>query len=77
MSKLYYSRVIVDGRCLDLLLDEDEIATGIERALENPTIVDQFPEASGSCWPMEKPPKCNFWNRITNKCCECNRKAES
>ena len=77
MNKLYYSKVIVDGRCVDLLLSEDEIETGAERALENPEIVLSFPESHGSCWSAEKPPKCNFWNRIINKCCECNRKAES
>ena len=74
MSKLYYSKVVVDGRCIDLLLSEDEVETGAERALENPSIVVSFPESHGSCWSADKPPKCGLWSRIMNKCCECSKK---
>jgi len=74
MGKLYYSKVIVDGRCLDLLLSEDEIEVAAERALDNPETVVSFPESHGNCWSAEKPPKCSLWSRIMNKCCECSQK---
>lgn len=74
MSKLYYSKVIVDDRCIDLLLNEEEIEMAAERALDNPEIVVSFPESHGNCWTPSKPPKCSFWSRIMNKCCDCSKK---
>jgi hypothetical protein len=69
--KLYYSKVVIDGRQLDLLLDEQEIQNATERALKLPSLVLECKDSHGNCWPCEKPPKCNLWDRIMNNCCEC------
>jgi hypothetical protein len=69
--KLYYSKVVVDGRMLDLLLDEEEIEKANNRALQNPSLVVECTESHGNCWPCEKPPKCGFWDRVMNNCCQC------
>jgi len=65
--------ISIDGRCLDLLLTEDEISVAFERALreENQKFVDK--EKCCSCWPVNQPPECPFWRRILGICRECEK----
>lgn len=67
-----HTTITIDNRCLDLLLTEDEIATGFARSLqsENQTYIPIG--KCCSCWPVQKPPQCNFWKRILGLCVECN-----
>ena len=69
MKKLefYYSKIEVDGRCLDLLFTEAEIARASKRA-EDPKNSEIIPDYVNTCWPIEKPPACSFWNRILGNC---------
>jgi hypothetical protein len=69
---LYHTTIIKDNRCLDLLLTEDEIAWAVTRALSpnNKEFINS--EKCCSCWPVTKPPKCNFWTRILGTCMECD-----
>jgi hypothetical protein len=66
-KKLYYAKCEVDGRCIDMLLSETEIARASKRLLadENKKFI---PETCNTCWPIEQPPKCSFWNRIIGNC---------
>lgn len=66
-KKLIYGKIEVDGRCLDLLFTEVEVARANKRAIE-PTNSNLIPENVNTCWPIEKPPECSFWNRITGNC---------
>jgi hypothetical protein len=66
-KKLIYGKIEVDGRCLDLLFTEVEVARANKRATE-PTNSNLIPENVNTCWPIEKPPECSFWNRITGNC---------
>lgn len=70
--KLFHATIIVDDRCLDLLLTEDEIAQAFERSLhsENIQILDK--DKCCKCWSVIKPPqKCGFWNKILGYCQDC------
>lgn len=64
---------VVDGRCLDLLLTEEEISYGFERALheENQQFIDK--DRCCGAWPVNQPPECPFWRRILGICRECDR----
>ena len=64
---LTYTKIEVDGRCLDLLFTDVEIARAAKRTTlpENAALI---PEAVNTCWPVEKPPACSFWDMIMNKC---------
>jgi hypothetical protein len=64
---LKYTKIEVDGRCLDLLLTDVEISRGVKRATEEKNL-HLIPENSNTCWPLEKPPECSFWNRIIGNC---------
>lgn len=66
-KKLTYAKTEVDGRCIDLLFTDVEIARAAKRACDENN-VHLIPENANTCWPIEKPPECTFWNRITGKC---------
>jgi hypothetical protein len=67
-----HTTITVDGRCLDLLLTEDEIATCFERTLEdkNHKYIDM--QICCQCWPTNKPPECPFWRKILGMCESCD-----
>jgi len=71
-KNLYYTKIEVDGRCIDLLFTEKEIAKASERTIleENKEFI---PENVNTCWPIEQPPKCSFWDRIIGNC-KCENK---
>lgn len=71
--ELRHATVTVDGRCIDLLLKDDEIAVALERALmeENQRFIDT--EKCCSCWPVNPPPECPFWRKILGVCKECDQ----
>lgn len=71
--ELRHATVTVDGRCIDLLLNDDEIASALERALmeENQKYIDM--DKCCSCWPVNQPPECPFWQRILGVCKECDK----
>lgn len=62
-----YAQALVDGRKIDLLLEQEDLIRGFKNALENPTEIP----AMGQCWSCEKPEKCSLLSRILNKCCDC------
>ena len=64
---LVHLQATKDGRCLDLLLSMKEIEKAVARA-EDPKNSELIPENCCTCWPIEKPPECSFWNRIMFKC---------
>lgn len=70
---LRHTTIAVDGRCLDLLLTDEEISIAFERSLreENSGVID--PEKRCSCWPVNQPPECSFWRRILGICRECDK----
>lgn len=63
----------VDGRCLDLLLTDEEVSTAFERSLKDDN--QQFIDNDRRCgsWPINKPPECSFWRRILGICRECDQ----
>lgn len=67
-----HATITVDGRCLDLLLTEDEITTCFERTLEekNHAYIDM--QNCCQCWPVNKPPECPFWRKILGMCESCD-----
>jgi len=66
-TNLIHATVIVEGRCMDLLLGEDEIVNGFKNALSRPDLVP----IAGQCWQCQRPDKCSLLDRILNKCCDC------
>lgn len=70
---LRHTTITVDGRCIDLLITDDEIATCFERFLadHNQKYIDQ--EKCCGCWPTNKPPECPFWRRILGICENCDQ----
>lgn len=64
---LTYAKVEVDGRCIDLLFTDTEIARASKRAYD-PLNAHLIPANANTCWPVEKPPACSFWDMIMNKC---------
>ena len=64
---LVHLQATKDGRCLDLLLTMKEIEKAVARA-EDPKNSNLIPSDCCTCWPIEKPPECNFWNRIMFNC---------
>jgi hypothetical protein len=69
---LRHTTITVDGRCLDLLLTDDEIANCFERSLadQNQKFIDS--EKCCTCWPANKPPECPFWRKILGICENCD-----
>lgn len=72
ISELIHVQVNRDGRCVDLFLTMKEVEKGLQRFLD-PKNENLRPTNCCDCWPAEKPPKCNFWDRIMLKCCECDK----
>ena len=70
-----HTTIQIDNRCLDLLLTDDEIATGFARFLQPENKNDISADKCCSCWPAQKPPQCNFWKKILGLClqCECGK----
>jgi hypothetical protein len=64
---LVHLQATKDGRCLDLLLTMKEIEKAVARA-EDPKNSNLIPSDCCTCWPIEKPPECTFWNRIMFNC---------
>jgi|DEB0MinimDraft_4_1074332.scaffolds.fasta_scaffold00967_18 hypothetical protein len=64
-----YAQAIIDGRRVDLLLEEEDIVRGFKNALAHPKEIP----ALGQTWPADKPNKCTFLGRILNKCCDCDQ----
>ena len=46
-----HAKAMVNGRCIDLLLEQEDLIRGFENMLENPA---QIP-VEGQCWSIEKP----------------------
>jgi hypothetical protein len=66
-GELIHVQFTKDDRCIDMLLTLDEIETGATRALDPNNSNLLSPECC-TCWSIEKPPKCTFWNRLLFKC---------
>ena len=66
-ADLVYLQATKDGRCLDMLLTMKEVEKGIARAQDSKNN-DLIPENCCTCWPIEKPPSCTFWDRILFNC---------
>jgi hypothetical protein len=66
-SELVFLQAKKDDRCIDMLLTLREIEKAIARA-EDPKNSDLIPHDCCTCWPIEKPPKCKFWDRIMFNC---------
>lgn len=71
--KFRHTTIVVDGRCLDLLLTEDEIAVCFERSLHDVNQEFVNKEKCCTCWPVNLPPECPFWRRILGICKECDQ----
>ena len=71
--QLRHATIKVDGRCLDLLLTEEEIAMCFERSLvgENQKFIPE--NECCTCWPVNKPPECPFWQKILGMCQKCDQ----
>ena len=70
MSKedLIYAQATIDGRCIDLILTQEQLMQGFETGLARPDLIP----ACGQCWDIKKPNKCGVLDRIMNRCCVCN-----
>ncbi len=68
-----HTTITVDGRCLDLLMTEDEIATCFERCLADSNQKFIPTEKCCACWPVNPPPECGFWRKILGMCRECDK----
>lgn len=66
-EELIYIQGKKDNRCLDMLLPIKEIEKAVARA-EDVKNKHLIPENCDTCWPIEKPPKCTFWDRIMFNC---------
>ena len=69
-ASLTKTKVIVDGRCLDILLTEDEVILAHARAMQ-PENTNLLGDDCCSCWPIDKEP-CGFWDSVLNKC-DCDK----
>jgi hypothetical protein len=68
-SELIHVQTTKDGRCIDMLLTLKEIERGVDRAVD-PKNANMISANCSTCWPVEKPPKCTFWDRILYRCSE-------
>jgi hypothetical protein len=66
-NELIHVQFEKDDRCIDMLLTQSEIEKGVARALDTKNY-DLLCKNCCTCWPVEKPPKCNFWDRLMFKC---------
>ena len=69
----YYTKIELDGRCINLLLTEKEVIRSHKRAIDNATKNGIDESMFGVCWPTEQPPKCSLWDRILGRC-NCDNK---
>jgi len=71
-SEYRHTTITIDGRCLDLLMTENEITDCFQRSLleSNKKYIDL--EKCCSCWPVNEPPSCPFWRKILGICKECS-----
>lgn len=68
-TKLYQTKITVDGHCLDLLLTETELVEAHARATL-PANLTLLGDNCCSCWPVERT-KCGLWDRLLHRCdCE-------
>jgi len=67
-TELIHIQTTKDGRCIDMLLTMKEIEKGVNRAIDPKNI--NMISTCCTCWPLEKPPKCSFWDRLLFKCSE-------
>lgn len=65
---LRHTTIEIDGRCIDLLLTEEEITTCFQRALIDKNI--KYIDLNKSCksWPLEKPKTFSIWKKILRIC---------
>lgn len=70
--ELFYVQTEKDGRCIDMLLTLKEIEKGMVRATD-PNNANLMPKNCATCWPVEKPPKCTFWDKLMFRCSELNK----
>ena len=68
IDNLIYAQAVIEGRCVDLLLEEEDLIRGFQNAINNPSEIP----ISGQCWVIKKPEKCSLLGRILNKCCDCD-----
>jgi len=66
-SELIHVQTTRDDRCIDMLLTAKEIEKGMARAIDSKN-VDLVIKNCSTCWPIEKPPSCSFWDRIMFRC---------
>lgn len=69
-EELIHIQTIRDNRCVDMFLTLSEIEKGVDRFLD-PKNESIRPNTCCTCWPIEKPPKCSFWDRIMFRCESC------
>ncbi len=74
--KKYYSKIEVDGRCVNLLLTETEVVKAHKRAIADSEKHGITESMYGVCWPTAQPPKCSLWDRIMGRC-DCDNKKEN
>jgi len=65
-TKLYQTKITVDGHCLDLLLTETELVEAHARATL-PANLNLLVDDCCSCWPAKKP-ECGIWDKLMNRC---------
>jgi len=68
-NELIHVQTTKDDRCIDMLLTVNEIEKGVNRAID-PKNSDLISKTCCTCWPIEKPPKCSFWDRVLFGCSE-------
>jgi len=68
---LRHTTIEIDGRCLDLLLTDEEVSQCFERALLNKNF--KFIDLNKSCksWTIDKPRTCSLWKKLL-KICKCD-----
>ncbi len=70
IEQLYYAKTVVNGREIDLVLNEQQVVDGLQSALINSGFV--CASNGGNCWPVEKPEDCPFWRKVFNLCKNCD-----
>lgn len=68
---LIHTKVEIDGRCIDLLMTEEEVIACFKRALLNENFKYINLENSCNSWPVQKPKTCIFWKKLLG-ICDCD-----
>jgi len=71
-NELIHVQFVKDDRCVDMLLSMNEIEKGVARAID-PKNSNLLSQTCCTCWPVEKPPKCSFWDRLLFNCSDDKR----